>query len=117
MATLKISFPNGIVIEGNTIEEVTKLYQMTMNVKGTAESPKTPTESPLTDEEKAIIVKYKPTHRLGTDDGSIHKCLRECSYAFCGGKDKYDKKKYLRGKKAWFAEYTKEFREDLPEHI
>ena len=72
-------------------------------------------ELELTAEQKAIVKKYKPTHRLGKDKGSINQSLRSCAYEFCGGKDKYNEKDYTLGKKAWFTTYNKAFREALPE--
>lgn len=69
----------------------------------------------LTKEQLAIVKKWKPTHRLGKDKGSINQCLRGCAYEFCGGKDNYKADLYTLGKKAWFTTYNKDFREKLPE--
>lgn len=128
MATLKITLPNGTVFEGNTIEEIQSLINLHNSIIGTAtpssvESGKgsaTATakkELEITAEQKAIVDSFKPTHRLGTDKGSIHNCLRECAYSFCGGKDKYKKDLYTLGKMAWFKAYDKTFRETLPDTI
>ena len=72
-------------------------------------------ELELTKEQLAIVKKHKPNHRLGKDKGSIHQCLRDCAYEFCGGKNNYKESLYTLGKKAWFTTYNKEFRAKLPE--
>ena len=123
MATLKITLPNGTVFEGNTIEEIQALINLHNSI-----APSTPStietgkgsakkELQLTAEQQKIVDSCKPTHRMGTAEGSIHDCLRKCAYAFCGGKEKYKKDLYTLGKMAWFKTYDKTFRDTLPETI
>ena len=127
MATLKITLPNGTVFEGNTIEDIQNLINLHNSIvpsvpsviesgKGSATAT-AKKDLEITDEQKAIVDNCKPTHRLGTDEGSIHDCIRKCAYAFCGGKDKYKKDLYTLGKMAWFKAYDKTFRETLPDTI
>lgn len=126
MATVKFHIGNGQFIEGEA-ETVTAMLKalgigasapsVVESGKGSATATAEKKDVQLTDEQKAIVNSFKPTHRLGTDKGSIHNCLRECAYAFCGGKDKYKKDLYTLGKMAWFKAYDKTFREALPETI
>ena len=118
MATIKF---NGFVFEGS-VSECNEWMKLQNGVKGSTIVSKDITDltaNPLTDEERAIIKKYAPTHKLGTDEGSIHWAVRGCAYEFCGGRKEYTKNKdlYLRGKKGWFLTFTKEVREELPDEI
>ena len=97
-----------MMLQGNTIIPNTQVC----NSQPQVVKPQ-PKELELTDEQIAIVKKHKPTHKLGTDKGSIHKCVRDCAYEFCGGKSNYNEKLYTLGKKAWFKEYNKEFRAKL----
>ena len=68
-------------------------------------------EVKLSKKQEEIVKKYAPKHIYGNSEDSFHNCVRECAYAFCGGKDKYDADKYTLGKMAWFKAYnTEEYR-------
>ena len=75
-------------------------------------------EVKLTKSQEAIVKKYAPKHIYGNSADSFHNCVRECAYAFCGGKDKYDAKKYTLGKMAWFKAYnTEEYRKTCVDYV
>lgn len=100
----------------NKMDRILSLLENGATPKATKGSSQKPsTELELTKEQLAIVKKHKPNHRLGKDKGSIHQCLRDCAYEFCGGKNNYKESLYTLGKKAWFTTYNKEFRAALPE--
>lgn len=73
----------------------------------------------LTEEKmEAIVKKYAPKKIYGNSKDSFHNCVRDCAYAFCGGKENYDKELYLEGKKRWFKAYnTEEYRKTCSDYV
>lgn len=68
-------------------------------------------EVKLSKKQEEIVKKHAPKRIYGNSEDSFHNCVRDCAYAFCGGKDKYDAEKYTLGKMAWFKAYnTEEYR-------
>ena len=79
---------------------------------------KTMNEVKLTKKQEEIVKKYAPKHIYGTSKDSFHSRVRECAYAFCGGKENYDAEKYTLGKKAWFKAYnTEEYRKTCADYV
>ena len=62
-------------------------------------------EITLTKAEWEALEKSKPTHKRGNDEGSFNTCKKECGYAFCGGKDAYNKALYERGQFLFTEKY------------
>jgi hypothetical protein len=59
----------------------------------------------LTKAQWEALEKSKPTHKRGNDEGSFNACKKACGYAFCGGKENYDKTTYEKGQFLFMEKY------------
>lgn len=59
----------------------------------------------LTKAQWEALEKSKPTHKRGNEEGSFNYCKKACGYAFCGGKENYDKATYEKGQFLYMEKY------------